>query len=176
LTKSIRTLILITGYREVLVVPNKTIYVREADKELWEKAEKLAGGSVSSLLTEALKRYVEEEERKEQVGMENIEVELWDRVVEIPYRAQFVGRWLLYPYPDETRTGEPGYDAGAYFGVALTQRGNIAVYTSHVNDGFPPELRTYNSFGEAEEEGVPGDILAMAASEMGAEYVQKLDI
>ena len=41
------------------MAPNKTIYVREADAEVWEKAEKLAGGSVSALITEALRRYVE---------------------------------------------------------------------------------------------------------------------
>jgi hypothetical protein len=157
------------------VVPNKTIYIREADTGLWEKAETLAGGSVSALLSEALRRYVEEEELKEQAGMENIEVQLWGPE-ETPYRAQFVGRWLLHPDPDETRTGEPGYDAGGYYGVALTQRGNLAVYWAHCNEGRAPELNTYSSFDEAESESVPGDILALAASEMGADYVQKLNI
>jgi hypothetical protein len=51
-------------------VPNKTIYVREADTEVWEKAERLAGGSVSALIAEALRRYVEEVEQKEQLDME----------------------------------------------------------------------------------------------------------
>ena len=37
-------------------MPNRTIYVKEADAELWEKAEKLAGGSVSSLLSGCLGR------------------------------------------------------------------------------------------------------------------------
>jgi hypothetical protein len=58
------------------------------------------------------------------------------------------------------------YYAGAYFGVALTQRGNIAVNVRHVNDGFAPLLHTYYSFEEAEGEGMPGDILATAASEI----------
>jgi hypothetical protein len=95
---------------------------------------------------------------------------------EKPYQAEFVGRWLLWPDESETRTGEPGYDAGAYHGVALTQRGNIAVYIRHVNDGFAPTLKTYGSFEEAEEDGIPADILAMAASEISDGYVQKLDI
>lgn len=155
-------------------MPNKTVYVRQGDEEVWEKAEKLAGGSVSSLISEALRRYVEEAEQKEQ-GMEAIEVEFWGPE-EVPYRAEFVGRWLLWPDEAETRTGEPGYDAGAFYGVALTQRGNIAVYTRHVNEGFAPRLDTYRSFKEAESAGVPGDILATAAAEMGADYVQRLDI
>jgi hypothetical protein len=162
------------------VVPNKTIYIREADTEVWEKAEKLAGGSVSALITEALRRYVEEEEMKGEKDMETIEVELsahtglgWDEAV---YDAQFVGRWLLDPDPDETRTGEPGYDAGAYYGVALTQRGNIAVYVRHVNDRFAPVLKVYDSFEAAEQGGVPGDILAVAAAATESGYVRKLDI
>ncbi len=168
-----------------MVAPNKTIYIREADREIWEKAENLAGGSVSALITQALKRYVEEEQLRAQVDMEDIEVELshdqgygWE---ESAYQAQFVGQWLLEPDPDETRTTEPGYDAGAYYGVALTQRGNIAVYMRHVNDRFAPTLHVYSSFEEAEQKGVPADILARAAAspagiEMGANYVQKLDI
>src|SRR5215218_3028199 len=167
--------------KEVMLVPNKTIYIREADRDVWEKAEKLAGGSVSALLTEALRRYIETKEPEEGVGMETIEVELaysherygWE---EGAYPAQFVGRWLLYPDPDETGTSEPEYDAGAYYGVALTQRAQIAVYMRHVNDGFAPTLRVYSSFDEAEQEGVPAEVLARAASAAGADYVQKLDI
>jgi hypothetical protein len=159
----------------VLSVPNRTIYVRETDAEVWEKAERLAGGSLSALIAEALRRYVEQEEQKERMGMESIEIEFWGPG-DIPYQAEFVGRWLLWPDEWETRTGEPGYDAGAYYGVALTQRGNIAVYVRHVNDGFAPILQTYKSFEEAESEGMPGDILAIAAAEIHDGYVQKLDI
>jgi len=157
------------------MVPNKTIYIREADADVWQRAEQLAGDSVSALITEALRRYVEEEELKERTGMESIEVELWGPE-DMPYQAAFVGRWLLWPDENETRTGEPGYDAGAYYGVALTRRANIAVYIRHVNEGFAPTLKTYASFEEAEEDGIPGDILAIAASEISDGYVQKLDI
>jgi hypothetical protein len=156
-------------------VPNKTIYIREADAEVWQRAEKLAGDSVSALITDALRRYVEEEELKERTGMESIEVEFWGPE-ESPYYATFVGRWLLWPDESETRTGEPGYDLGAYYGVALTRRGNIAVYIRHVNDRFAPILHTYGSFEAAEKGGMPGDILAMAAAEISEGYVQKLDI
>jgi len=157
------------------MVPNKTIYVRKADAEVWQRAEELAGDSVSALITEALRRYVEQEDQKERTDMERIEIELWGPE-ERPYQAAFVGQWLLWPDEDETRTGEPGYDLGAYYGVALTQRGNIAVYIQHVNDGFAPRLKTYHSFEEAEKDVMPGDILAMAASEISDGYVQKLDI
>ena len=158
------------------MVPKKTIYVREADSEIWEKAENLAGGSVSALITTALRRYVEEEEQlRDETGMDDIEVALWTPAEE-PYFAQFYGRWLLIPNETDTRTEEPGYDAGAFYGVALTQRGNIAVYTRHVNNGFAPSLDVYGSLEEAEEAGVPADILSRAAGGIGAGYTRKLDI
>ncbi len=41
-------------------MPKKTVYVRESDLPLWERAEVLAqGDSVSSILTEALQQYLE---------------------------------------------------------------------------------------------------------------------
>ncbi len=156
-------------------MPNKTIYIREADVDIWEEAEKRAGGSVSALITKALRGWVLDEKLRERTGMEAIEVELWGPE-ERPYRVTFVGRWLLWPDEDQTRTGEPGHDAGAYYSVALTRKGDIAVYVRHVNDGFAPSLHTYSSFEEARNDGMPGDILAMAASEISDGYVQKLDI
>ncbi len=62
------------------------------------------------------------------------------------------------------------------YGVALTQRENIAVYVRHVNDGFAPILKTYSTFEEAGGEGIPGDILATAAAKISDGYVQKMDI
>jgi hypothetical protein len=107
--------------------------------------------------------------------METIQVELWG-AEERPYTAEFVGRWLVHPDPDETRTSEPGYDAGGYYGVALTEQENLAIYWAYCNEGRAPALEAYSSFKEAEEASIPGDILATAASELGGGYARKLDI
>lgn len=40
-------------------MPNKTIYVAEADLPLLEQAQDLAGGSLSAAITQALRQYVE---------------------------------------------------------------------------------------------------------------------
>ena len=87
----------------------------------------------------------------------------------------FTGRWLVDPDSDETRTAEPGYDAGAYWGIALTRRGRIAVYTAHCNDGWPAHLEDYDSLDQAANH-VPADIIAMAARELGEERVLWRDI
>ena len=82
----------------------------------------------------------------------------------------FIGIWLVVPDEDETRTSEKGhYDAGAYWGVALTQRGAIAIYMAHVNDRWPANLNVYASLDEAERNYVPRDILAKAAAALGEE-------
>ena len=92
--------------------------------------------------------------------------------------VEFEGRWLVEPDPDETRTTEEGYDAGAYYGVALTGRGNIAVYVAHCNAGFDAKLKPYEFFEAAEDDGIPADILGTASINAGPDYVhvQKLDI
>ena len=45
---------------------------------MWEEAEKLAGGSVSGLIADALRHYVEEKKRRDQ-DMESIEGALGGR-------------------------------------------------------------------------------------------------
>ena len=53
--------------------------------------------------------------------------------------VRFYSEWLVDP-KDEKRTSEEGYDAGIYCGVPCTKRGEIAVYTAHVNDRFDATL------------------------------------
>lgn len=87
----------------------------------------------------------------------------------------FTGRWLIAPDSDETRTGEPNWDAGMYWGVALTKRGNIAVYSAHCNQRQAGALRAYKSIEQASPD-VPADILARAAAELGEKRVVWRDI
>lgn len=87
----------------------------------------------------------------------------------------FEGRWLVYPDPDHSRTREESHDAATYYGVALTARGRIAVYSAHVNDWRPAELMDFDSLDDAEDH-VPPDILARAAAELGEERVVWRDI
>jgi hypothetical protein len=103
--------------------------------------------------------------------MERIEVDLPDRVV------AFTGRWLVAPDRTETRTGEEGYDSGTYWGVALTGRGRIAVYTNHCNMDDRGHLSDYDDLDGAEADGVPRDIIALARGELLGEVpVMVLDI
>lgn len=87
----------------------------------------------------------------------------------------FTGVWLVDPDPDETRTGEDNWDAGTYWGVARTRKGQIAVYTAHCNGRSPGHLDVYPSLGQAEGK-IPEDIHAMASSALGQKRVIHRDI
>ena len=45
-----------------MAVPNKTIYVSDGDLSLYQRAQELAGGNLSSAIAKALRRYVDMEE------------------------------------------------------------------------------------------------------------------
>ena len=42
-----------------MAVPNKTIYVSDADLSLYQRAQELAGGNLSAAISNALRRYVD---------------------------------------------------------------------------------------------------------------------
>lgn len=104
--------------------------------------------------------------------MEEITVEVGDPNLTVG----FTGRWLVEPDADETRTDETGFDAGAYWGVALTKRGRVAVFTAHCNDGWPASLQDYDSLDQAANDRMPADIIARAAAELGEQRVLWRDI
>ncbi|WP_163542245.1 EXLDI protein [Occultella kanbiaonis] len=54
-------------------MPNKTIYVSDADLPLYERAQELVGGNLSQAIVKALRRYVDVEEGKNE-GFEEITV------------------------------------------------------------------------------------------------------
>jgi hypothetical protein len=114
--------------------------------------------------------------RKRQAKMEEITVTVGGGGSKPEMDVSFTGLWIVCPDSDETRSGEPGQDAGAYYGVALTGKGHIAVYTAHCNDGWPAILRHYSDLDAAESDGIPADILAIAAYELGEARPLRLDI
>ncbi|MGO8724282.1 MAG: hypothetical protein ACLQRM_16355 [Acidimicrobiales bacterium] len=108
-------------------------------------------------------------------GMERIEVENGE------YVEAFTGRWLVEPDAVETRASELDYattrwDAGAYWGVALTKRGRIAVTIGHCNGGWPSRLAVYDNLDAAAQD-VPASIIAYATAELtGTDLVIERDI
>jgi hypothetical protein len=129
------------------------------------------GLSPSALMQEALRREVARREWL-QNGMGDLTVEMGD---EDRYIATFTGRWLVEPDPDETRPGpdEYGFDAGSYYGVAATGKGQIAVYAAHVNEGWAPSLETRPRLEDFEQE-IPEAVYEAAAAALSGAV--RLDI
>jgi hypothetical protein len=84
----------------------------------------------------------------------------------------FWGRWVIRPDPETTRTAEHG-PKGAYYGVAQTRRGRIAVYTGTSNPRWRPILADYDTLAEA---NMPEDIRRLAAEALGIREVTHRDI
>jgi hypothetical protein len=159
---------------ELKLLPNKTLYVRDDDLPLWERAQNYAAErnrSVSAVVTEALKTFLPAEIKAG--DMSEIRVETGE---EPTITRAFIGRWLVEPDADGTRTVVDGYDAGTYWGIALTRRGKIAVYSAHCNDRRAARLDVHDDLDEAENDGTPPDLISMAATALGQERVLKMDI
>jgi len=137
--------------------PKRTIYVREADQELWDRAETLAGherDSLSGAISEALRAWVQRKEADRQ-GLERIEVVVSHGQFK---RVQaFVGRWLIDPAADvQSKVAGAG---SAVYGVAETQRGRLAIYVIDAGTG---SLHDFDSFQAAARAGYPEDVLIQA--------------
>ncbi|QBD80590.1 EXLDI protein [Ktedonosporobacter rubrisoli] len=103
-------------------MPNRTIYVADADVPLFEKAQSLVGGNLSAAIAEALRRFVRE--REQQVsGFEEVTVKLGKNVHSY---KRFQGRRLASGRMlEEDGTREVSYR------IYQTPKNNLAVYVSN---------------------------------------------
>jgi hypothetical protein len=87
----------------------------------------------------------------------------------------FWGRWILAPDPEKTRTAILGHDPeDAYYGVAQTRRGRIAVYRGFDFSGLPfGELNDYDTLDDAQ---LPADIKRQVDAALGIREVIHRDI
>jgi len=153
---------------------NVTLYIQKDQSEVWERARKLAKdkSSLSAMVTEALKEYVEREEtrRKAQQELEGkmreYELEICRAMRGPSYTIRFRGVLLAR---------EPGiYRRDIY----LTDNGNLVLYWNMPNY---TDYRKFNSFEdlvewfqekqhEHEDAGIE-ELLAEAANALGEELV-----
>jgi hypothetical protein len=96
--------------------------------------------SVSAICQRALRAEISHLQMIEQaVG---IIIQVGEPAVDIGFR----GRWLVEPDIENSRAGP---EEGAYWGVALTKRGRIAVYRAHVDGEWAASLSDYDTFDKA---------------------------
>jgi EXLDI family protein len=112
------------------VMPNKTIYVSETDIPVFDKAQQMAGGNLSSAIAQALRRYVEDEEMQEQ-RFEEISVDV-GRVYRVHKKfiressveKRFMGKAII-----SWRTRDPEDPRSESYDVYKTPKGRFVVYS-----------------------------------------------
>lgn len=154
----------------------RNVYIRDEDEDVWARAEKLAGEApMSRIITDALRAFVS---GREGTPMQRLAITTVNGGEAIT--KAFIGRWLIDP--DEAYRSEHERDIsletqvrrGTTFAVAETAKGNLVVYVDA--DRPDAEFEVHDDFDQAEERGVPGDVLALAAKRAGVERAELLDI
>jgi hypothetical protein len=162
-------------------MPNKTLYVRDEDTAVWDRAEEAAEKarqSVSQLVATALRHYLPTVHTADG-QLQDIRVRTgtgsdhFDATMEDYGQVEsFTGRWLVPP-SDEAASGATRHTTGLHYAVALTRRGQIAVYSYHPQGRGPAKL---DAFPALEEAGLPGDIVVKVAGDLGQPTVRWRDI
>lgn len=101
-------------------MPNKTIYVAEDDLPVFERAQTLAGGNLSSAIAHALRRFVEQEDARRE-GFQEVTVRVGRSGAHVikQFWGRRLARWIA-PQPDAERV--------QILGVYRTRRGRYAVH------------------------------------------------
>ncbi len=164
-------------------MPNRTIYVSEADLPLFERAQQL-GGNLSATIAQALRRYLEAQERKT-AGFEEVRV----KVGKIAYvQKRFMGRLLA-----KGRVEGPHHERSEIYEIYQTMKGNIALYTRNVpNWYYTGGKKDYDEYDwsnqrgeyalevfpslEALQERIPEELYQAAAQALSGEPSELLDI
>ena len=112
-------------------MPNKTIYVSDDDLPLFQRAQELAGGTLSAAISAALRRYVEVEEGRQQ-GYDEIIVRVGPG---LGRKQRFSGVLLA----EGGRSSSTGYEA---FKVYRSRTGKFVLHadrTNHFSQGADDE-------------------------------------
>jgi len=131
---------------------NKTLYLKDEDGPIWDKARQHAGDKLSPILVDALKKYIAYKE-SEAKGFERIEVRYQDSENNFkPTAKAFYGRWIITPEePHEVVQHEDRYNK--QHALAVTAKNNVVIYTWYIDDDdktcFQYSFNIFPSFDEA---------------------------
>jgi len=174
-------------------MPNKTIYVRDEDVSLFEEAEKLGGDSLSSIIAEALRRFVAVK-RAEVQGMQEYTLPvgvLCSQGDDDIRQIRFVGRKLAEADVYHGQTNDRR-DRGTVYQIYQTKAGRVLVWWkrwtrweggSDLLDyavmstlpGYDDEISGKVHGEHLPPETLPGSLLQEAAEALGEELVEYVE-
>jgi hypothetical protein len=131
---------------------NKTIYVRDEDLPLWDRARELAGDKLSPVIIDGLKAFIAGKEAQAALtkGFERIEVSFSDADAHgILRRIAFQGKWIFPPEKPLSIEREDEHSVER-FAVASTAKGAFLFYwwTDYPDS---QSFKTYKIFKSLEE-------------------------
>lgn len=167
-------------------MPQKTIYVADKDLTLFDRAEELGGDSLSSVIADALRRYVAAKEAEAQGYEEHvIEVGRWE---EDTRQVKIIGRVIAGTTQHFGQTSSRD-DRGTDYQIYQTRAGKIVVYWHHwsrwqderdaadyvvLNEppGYDQEI-VGDAYGL--ETGLPGNLIQKAAEALGKKVIEVIE-
>lgn len=161
-------------------MPNKTIYIRDADVPLFDKAEALGGENLSATIAEALRKFVEVEEAKSD-GMEEQEIEVGlftDHGSSDTKRVKFVGKEIAFA---EVLSGQASGrdDRGTDYTLYLTKKGKYLLHrkywTRWQGEDGEASYSVHDSLADLSE-SVPGSLVQRAGEALGMDTAEYLDV
>lgn len=168
-----------------MCMPNITLYVKETDLPLIEKAKKKLGDSLSAVFIDCVRERVDHargngEEHK-------ITLLFWNDNEQPVIKKSFAGTWLVGHENRGIRAEQDesgvSWDAGAEYSIALSKQGKLVVYTQHCNDGFSPSMEIYDDFETMRDDEIdnrypryPENVIAETAAALGKPHEIEMDI
>ena len=156
-------------------MPQKSIYVKDEDLNLWEEVKKIIGDeSLSEIVVEGLRRVIDA--RKAAINnLKRIVLEVG--ISEEPhYSIGFYGKEIA-SYCDEER------DCPAEHTAYITKKGYLLIYTEEGDSIFEQYHKIFHTVAEAAKEknrygepNYPSKFLGEIAEEMGETFIVELDV
>ena len=174
-------------------VPNRTIYVSDEAQELFQRAQELAGGNLSSAITTALKRYVEVEDARK-TGYDEVIVKVGSGAGrKVRFHAVLLGEWFDTAHASGKFEHYRVYRGPKKFALhterteyfeALDAQGNPLTgwraWTGigAASGGGKPAEATLDVFDTLEElrDRVPAQLFEMVSASVKEPFVEDLDI
>jgi hypothetical protein len=158
---------------------NKTVYLRDEEVPIWERARELSGDKLSPVIIGALRRYIAEREAEDK-SFERIVVQFHDvRDHSLPKAKAFYGKWIIGPGEDYSNEEFDEEGFRRCFAVAVTAKGAAVVWcwTAHAlsDDKQFERFNTYPDLITAVSDGEVNAAVREAVERRGVP-VEELDI
>lgn len=157
---------------------NKTIYIRDEDIPIWDRAKELAGEKLAPVIMDGLRDYIARKEAEELTakGFERIQVSFYDGDANGMRKSRaFYGKWI-FPV-SKPLDGSTSDDYSQYYAVAMTAKGAFVIihWTADREGESFKRFRVYQSLEVAAHDAEVCWAAIKANDELGV-AVEELDI